>query len=408
MTDRLALLLRTGQLIGSSLEIQQVLDTLMDQVIEAIGAENGFVLLREGDVWEVRSARSSEDLGEEDLHISRTIADGVATSGKSVITSDALHDERFRQRPSVGLYNLRSILCVPLLSGGRILGVLYADHRMAAGAFMPEDLQLLEAIAGQAAVAVENALLVEKLKRVHQSSLEQARQELAQTQAQLLQSSKLAAVGQLAAGVAHEINNPLGALAMNLSGMQAQTQDEALKRRMNMCLGAVDRCKQIVSRLLNFAHNQRPPGGPVELVEVLTKTCELAEADLRQRDILLVREMAGPLVVEGDATSLSQVFLNLLLNSRDSLMERPQGRTIWVRARRQGDSILAEVTDNGMGMTAEVAQRIFEPFFTTKPVGQGVGLGLSVCYQIVQSQGGEIKVDSRPGEGTRFLVTFRA
>ena len=392
----------------------------MARVVEVLGAERGFVLLREeeGQDWQFRtaSALDSETMAREDFKISRGVADRVAQEGVSVLTSDALQDARFRDQASVSLYNLRSILCVPIIVSERVLGVIYVDHRLATSAFERSEQHLLEAIANQAAVAIENALLYEKLRRVHESSMAAARKELAETQAQLMHSSKMAAVGQLAAGVAHEINNPLGALSLNISGMKNQLADHAVLPRLNLCEAAINRCKTIVQRLLTFSQKRTRPEQNLDLGEVIEATLQLVDPDLRRCDIRLVQEIEKNLQIQAEGTELSQVFLNLILNARDALLQKPSDRTLWVRARRlplEGDGkgggrVSIEVVDNGCGIEADTQARIFEPFFTTKPVGQGVGLGLSICYQLIHQHKGTINVESMPGKGCKFTIELPA
>lgn len=408
--EHLALLLRTSRLLSSLLHTQEILDTLMNQAIEVLGAERGFVLLRTDtdQEWQFRSACGLDDeaMGKDDFQISRGLVERVAREGVSITTSDAQQDDRFRQQASIGLYNLRSICCVPIILSQRVLGVLYVDHRLATGAFDRHTQALLEALASQAAVALENSLLVERLKEMHEHALEMARRELAETQAQLLQSSKMAAVGQLAAGVAHEINNPLGALALNLSGMRKQLGDHPAALRLNVCEGAIAKCKTIVQRLLTFSQKKPQEKKLASVNETLATTLDLAEADLRRCEIRVHREIGPDMQSRFEPTELSQVLLNLLLNARDALLARPQERALWLRSARQDGLARIEVVDNGAGMTPEVQARMFEPFFTTKPIGQGVGLGLSVCYQLVQQNGGQLTAESKPGQGTRFVITF--
>lgn len=410
--EHLALLLRIGRILSSSLDIDRVLEALMDQVVAGIEAERGFIMLRgEDGGWKFRTARAldQQTVEGEDFTISRGIVLRVAEEGVPVLTSDAMQDARFHQQTSVGLYNLRSILCVPLSVQGRVQGVIYTDNRMEAGAFTAADRELLVAIAAQAAIALENAMLYEHLKEVHETSMDRARRELAQTQAQLIQTSKLAAVGQLAAGVAHEINNPLGAIALNLSGLKRALGDPALTRRLELMERALDRCRGIIERLLRFAHHA-PAGAwdEVNLQEVLAESVGLLEPELKRLEIEVRVDCRPELAVLGDAGELSQLVLNLLLNARDALAAREQGRQILLRAWAEGEQVFLAIKDNGQGMDAEVQQRIFEPFFTTKEVGQGVGLGLSVSYRIVANLGGTIRVDSSPGQGATFLVGLPA
>lgn len=409
--EHLALLLKTSRLLSSSLETQEILDLLMDQAIQALGAERGFVLLRpstEQD-WQFRSARGLDDwaMEQEDFQISRGIVQRVAEVGQAITTSDAQQDERFRQQASIGLYNLRSICCVPILVEGRVLGVLYVDHRLATGAFDRHTQVILEALASQASVALENARLVDRIKEVHQRSLEQARQELAQSQAQLMQSSKLAAVGQLAAGVAHEINNPLGALSLNLSGLRNQLGDHPGTARLRICEVAVERCRTIVQRLLSFSRQEVADSSEAQPLKAsVEQVLDLVEPDLSRAGVQLHRELKDELTSRFNPGELSQILLNLTLNARDALQARSSERRLWVRMLRQDGSGRIEVVDNGPGMTPEVQARIFEPFFTTKPVGQGVGLGLSVCYQLAERYGGQLLAESRIGQGSRFILSF--
>jgi C4-dicarboxylate-specific signal transduction histidine kinase len=404
--EHLSLLLRTSRLLCSTLDTQQVLETLMSQAIEVLGAERGLVMLREDESqeWQFRaaSALDQETVAKDDFKISRGLVESVAREGKSVLTSDALQDARFRDQASVTLYHLRSILCVPIVITGRVLGVIYVDHRLASGAFETESQELLEAIANQAAIALENALLYEKLQRVHETSMALARAELAESQAALMHASKMAAVGQLAAGVAHEINNPLGALFLQISGMRAQLPEHPVLPRLAVCEAALGRCKTIVQRLLTFSQKRSRPDELVALEEVVQGTLQLVAPDLRRCDIQLHPRLETGLKVKADGAEIGQVLLNLVLNARDALMTRPSGRELTVTACRVGSEVQLEVRDNGPGLAPEAVGRIFEPFFTTKPVGQGIGLGLSICYQLMQQNGGSIRVESN--HGCRFVL----
>lgn len=403
-SDRLAMLLRCSQLLTSSLNLQQVLENLMGQVVEAIGAERGLILLRDGpdSDWRVRVAQGlgADALEREDFSISRGLVERVLRDGKSLLTSDALMDDRFKQQASVGLNQLRSILCVPLLVSRRLMGVIYADHRLATNAFDSESRGLLEAIAAQASVALENATLYEENQRLHE-------EQLAQTREELVQASKLAAIGQLAAGVAHEVNNPLGALLVNLTNLVAFSPDPIYQKRIKLCLGATERCQNIVKNLLTFARGRGGQAEVFDLSEAVSQTLDLLEADLRLHGVALHRELTPGLRLQANLQALGQILMNLILNARQCLQEVQRSpKSIWARTALQGGRVWLEVVDNGPGMTSEIQERIFEPFFTTKPIGTGVGLGLSMVYRLVQENRGEIGVESKPGSGTRFRISF--
>ena len=408
--EHFLLLLRACELLTSSLEMQLVLDSLMDQVIEVIGAERGFVMTRDDESapWQFRSARAMEPSGidADEFRISRGVVDRVARDGVSIFTSDAIADERLSDRESVALFHLKSILCVPLCVQGRILGVIYADHRMQTGVFTRREKVLLEFIARVAAIAVENAMLYAKLQRLHEASMEQARRELADTQAQLMHSSKLAAVGELAAGVAHEINNPLGAVALNISALRRAVCADVDRQRLDIVEKAVDRCRGIVDRLLRFSRAVPDCVEPVDVGEVIHDVIALVAHEFRKEDVQIDVSVAESLVVSGNAGELSQVIMNLLLNARDAvrLVSPDEVRHVAIDARRADRHVVVEIRDNGSGIDRAVAHRIFEPFFTTKEVGDGIGLGLAVSFQIVSRHGGTLDVVSEPGQGATFFL----
>lgn len=406
----LELLVRASRLLSSSLDLQQVLDTLMDQAVEVLGAERGLILIQAPGTGQLmpRSARGldMQTIVGEGFRFSRGVVDEVIRTGNPLLTSDALEDERFRESASVNLYSLRSVLCVPLRSGKQ-QGVIYVDNRLTRGAFGESEQSLLEAIAGQAAVAMENAILYEQLREMHEASMERARKELAETQAQLFQSSKMAAVGQLAAGVAHEINNPLGAISLNISSLTKVTSEPEALRKLNGVLQATERCRNIVLRLLTFSRPQETLEEVVDLSETLSNTLELVAGDLGRFSINVHTQLEKNCYILGDPTELAQVVLNFILNARDALaeVEPAGGRQLQIRC-KAGNPVLMEVQDNGKGMSEEVKTRIFEPFYTTKPVGKGVGLGLSIVYQILTRHGARVDITSQLDRGTLFSVKF--
>jgi signal transduction histidine kinase len=410
--EHLELLLRASQMLSSSLDLQQVLDTLMDQAVEVLGAERGLILLREEDSgqWVPRCARSLDvdTIVSEGFRFSRGVVDEVMRTCRPVLTSDALEDERFRESASVNLFSLRSVLCVPL-KGARQLGVIYLDNRLTRGAFGEQEQSLLEAIAGQAAVAMENAMLYEQLRHVHETSMERARQELAQTQAQLFQSSKMAAIGQLAAGVAHEINNPLGAISLNVSSLSKATQEPEALRRLGVVSQATERCRSIVLRLLTFSRPQEALEEVVDLADTLASTLELVAGELQRFSVRVDSQLDRGSYILGDATELSQIFLNFVINARDAMAQEPAGKERSLKVTCQaGNPVRVVLQDTGQGMSEQVQSRIFEPFFTTKPVGKGVGLGMSIAYQMLTRHGAKVEIQSQEGEGTTFTLSFPA
>lgn len=389
--EHLEFLLQSSALLNSTLDLDEVLKSLLGEASRLLGADNGLVLLRDGEEWRVHLSIN------EGWQFSKSVVARAVEDRRTICLLDAANDARYSQSTSIQLSGLRSILCTPLTWDGEVNGVVYLDNRVTAGVFREEHQRLIDALSQQAAGALENAALLRERERLHEDAMRRAREELAQTQSQLFTASKMAAMGELAAGIAHEVNNPLCAIALNLTTVSQQVESPGLARRLDIMTQAVERCRGIIDRLLRFSHPSMAERKRLRLDHLIQQTVELMHYQLRE--IELVCELQ-PLTVEGDASALVQVLINLLSNSKDAVTEN--GRIV-IRCQETG---LVEVEDNGCGMTAEVKERIFEPFFTTKTLGEGTGLGLAVSYQILKDHAIRTEVESGPGEGTRIRLAF--
>ena len=226
-----------------------------------------------------------------------------------------------------------------------------------------------------------------------------------ETQLQIGQSEKLAAIGRLAAGIAHEINNPLTSV-LNFAHLvkQKKTNDEEDLRDLNVIIDETNRVRKIVRELLDFARQSPAKRESININQILQQLIALIVKQKEFRDIRFIENYDDSLrSFEADKNQIQQVFLNILLNSAESIK---QEGTITISTNSTNDKIIISITDTGCGIKSEDMSKIFEPFFTTKPVGKGTGLGLSVSYGIVQQYGGEIYCDSRESEGTTFKVTL--
>jgi signal transduction histidine kinase len=331
---------------------------------------------------------------------------------------------------------MRSFLGVPIISRGRVFGHLYLTEKQGADEFSKEDEQLAVTLAGQAAVAIENARLYEELRRSYE--------ELTQSQDLLVRQEKLASLGRLAAGVAHELNNPLSAVAGFAEALQRHvsggecTDDRRFgdcREYLGMMQAEVARAAAIVRRLLDFARQREPAFGPVELGQVMRDAVAFVERQARManRQIVVLPGDEGS-VVQGDSQMLQQVFLNLLTNALDAVegggevtiaaRHVPRGDRVNPSTRQLGrggpgvdqstrrpidqstEWVDVIVSDTGVGIAPEHLAKVFDPFFTTKEVGKGTGLGLAICQSIVEQHGGTIHVQS-PGPGKGTAVTVR-
>jgi PAS domain S-box-containing protein len=238
-----------------------------------------------------------------------------------------------------------------------------------------------------------------------------------QVQAQLLLSDRLSSLGRLASGVAHEINNPLAYLTLNLELLGSRLSQvsptldpgfaEPMQQAVRTAREGAERVRQIVRTLTTFGRGEEEQVGPVDLNTVMDSAMDVVTIQLRH-SARVKRDYAAAPTANANAFRLGQVFVNLLLNAADALPEGCPSNEIHARTQVQEDGrVVAEVRDNGVGIPANVRPRIFDPFFTTKAIGKGMGLGLSVCHTIVTSFGGEITCTSAPGEGTTFRVVLQ-
>ncbi|WP_375769518.1 ATP-binding protein [Archangium gephyra] len=247
--------------------------------------------------------------------------------------------------------------------------------------------------------------------------LQDSLQQLQAAQEQLLFADRLASVGRLAAGVGHEINNPLAFILSNLRYVHQELQElpgaptEEARQEMISALSeaseGAERVRLIVQDLKSLSRPDDVALGPVDVAEVVRGSAKMARHEVRDR-ARLVEDCDGVPPVNANAARLGQVFLNLIINAAHAIAPgRVQENEIRVEARRSGPGhVTVAVRDTGAGIAPEHLRRIFDPFFTTKPIGVGTGLGLSVCHRIITALGGEIRVESEPGRGTCFFITL--
>lgn len=237
----------------------------------------------------------------------------------------------------------------------------------------------------------------------------QLQRALAQSQAKVAQSSRLASVGQLAAGVAHELNTPLGAALMQVGQAQRNLErnPEKIPERLEKARQALLQARSIIEKLLLYSRESQSGRWRLNLAQLVRDTLDLYRTQIETEGVRITAEVLPDSWVEGNSNELQQVLLNLLLNARDALAEAVTKEVrIGLLASPDGSRQELHITDVGCGMTPEVQKEIFQPFFTTKPVGSGTGLGLAIVAEIVKQHRGEISVESQLGRGTRFRLSF--
>jgi two-component system NtrC family sensor kinase len=379
-----------------------VLCQILEKTCRALGAAEGSVLLRDADTGELVFAMTLEgdgnDLQGMHLEPGQGVAGWVAEHDRAVYVNDVEQDARFCEAiDAVTGFETHSLLCAPMGHRGEMLGVLEFVNKQD-GAFDNEDLKLLEAVASIAAVALKNARFYGDLK--------QLLREREETQAQMIHTEKMSALGRLMASIAHEINNPLQAVDGYLSLAEEKLDDpgrvDALRRYLRIAGEEVDRISDIVSRTRDFYRPEREGFWDVDVETLIENVLLLTRKKLEHSDVTV--EHTGPEelpTVEANADQLKQVFLNLVINAVEAM---PEGGTLYIRTalEREADVVRIEFEDTGVGMSQEMMDQVFEPFVTTKE--EGTGLGMSISYGIVQAHNGAIAVSSEKGAGTTFTI----
>jgi signal transduction histidine kinase/ActR/RegA family two-component response regulator len=387
---------------GGSLE--DLLGDMTTSVIAITNAERSCVVLVENVVeMEVRVATSASggarSVEIEDL--SHTVIRRVIESRCPLLLHDVYEDAELVERPSIASFELRSILCVPILRQGTLYGVLYADNASAAGSFDSVDLEVLTLFAKQAAAALQTNQLVVDV----QTSL----RHLKETQAQLVRGERLRALGELSSGVAHEFNNLLTSILARVQLISLGALAPSLRSDLTIIERACLDAASVVRRLQTFSRSERQ--GHFQVVD-MKDVCQDAMDFLnplwsnRSRrgkpQINVALDCAASYPVRGDATELREVLTNLIKNALEVL---DGGGSIQVDVWAVDGVVKVAVADDGPGIPADTLPRIFEPFFTTKGE-RGTGLGLCLSQQIAERHRGSLDADSRPGTGTTFTLAL--
>jgi signal transduction histidine kinase len=391
----------------ANFDLPRLLDLIVATAVEVTGCDSGSVMLvDEQGRLRIEAARG---LPEEVIEQTR-LAPGLGFAGRVLETGQPVLLRHSDARPELRAEmhrdpELASAISVPLKSGDRVAGVLNVCERGRRSEELGEDdLRSLCIFADQASLALEKA----RLYRDSQLQLERLLRvldELGRTQTQLLHSEKLASVGVLAGGVAHEINNPLMVvLGRTELALQRPDLPPEMRRNLETIKGETERISEIVRGLLAFSRrSQHDAVEPVDVSEVLERTLALTEHQMRTENIQVVREFAPDLPrIEANAGQLQQVFMNLIINAFQAMSG---GGTLRLTTRPGSErTVVVEVTDTGSGIPPDQLPHIFDPFFTTKEESKGTGLGLAITHHIVTDHGGEIEVRSEVGQGTQFTV----
>ncbi|HEX9020672.1 MAG TPA: ATP-binding protein [Nitrospirota bacterium] len=322
----------------------------------------------------------------------------LVSYGTPLLIADAQADFRL-DGALMNSFGVKSIMAVPLWSSNTMTGLLTALNKKGGGSFDKHDLRLFTVFSSLAAAALQNASLYNDLK--------QNMTELKTAQEQLVHSTKMAAIGELAANVAHEINNPLtSVLGYTTHLLKTLELPEASHRILGMVEQETLRVRKIIRNLLDFARQKPSVMQPTDITVPLRETVALVQGMAEKASVSLHENYPpGPVVVNMDHNEMKQVFINIVNNAIQAM---PGGGDLHINVDGSNHEIIIEFMDTGIGIAPENLSKIFEPFFSTKDNGNGTGLGLSISYRIVRNHGGRVEAQSEIGKGTVFRVFLPA
>jgi len=417
-------IVKASNALSSEIVPQRVVETLMATALAMAGAQTGVLMLaaelglnvaaratlQDGEVKvDVRSHPLDAD------QVPMSLIQTVSRTLHTVVLDDASRDPTFSQDPCFRKREPRSVFCMPLIKQSRLIAILYLENDLTAGAFVPARTSVLEVLASQAAIALENA-------RLYADLLEESRQRttaqdaLRDAQAELERAARLTTMGELVASIVHEVTQPINAIgtsagaALRWLDRDIPDLDES-KQMLAQIVGDSARAKAVIQSLRQMAKKSSPTMEQFDIHGAIREVLALTRTQLHDISVELDDSTASsPCEVLGDRVQIQQVVLNLIMNAAEAMTEVAVRRGIL----RIGTTIMADgmievyVGDNGKGLDAQDAGHLFQPFFSTKP--NGMGMGLVICRSIIEAHGGRLGVSSAGEFGTvvRFTVRPRA
>ncbi|MEH2056591.1 MAG: ATP-binding protein [Nostoc sp.] len=468
-TFDLATILKASQSLSSEIELEKLLSTLVQVILESAGADKCALLMPRGSHWVIEALSQLEQPAQilrslpfdDGQTVPVTLINRVKNTLSLAVIENAIVEPTLAADPYMIRHSPKSILCAPIVNQGKLIGILYLENNLTVGAFTRDRLQVLNLLTTQAAISLENAQLYHKLEEYShtlEQKVEERTQEITEkatqleltleklysTQSQLIQAEKMSGLGQLVAGIAHEINNPINfiygnlqpaseyvASLIELNNLYQKVYPQPLpeiadkiadielefisndlqKLLSSMRVGAA-RIRQIVLSLRNFSRLDESEIKPVDIHSGIDSTLLILQHRLQSNskhpEIAVIPKYGQLPLVNCYASALNQVFMNLINNAIDALEESDINRqpTIIIQTEfREAKNVVIRIADNGIGMSESVQNKMFNPFFTTKPIGSATGLGLSTSYSIVvEKHGGKLSCISAPGKGTEFII----
>lgn len=376
-------------------DFEQIALNLLGTIKEAAGVDRLVIFIHDSDLGQFRVGAAS---GCDPASLK-----GLALSGQDRLAKWLKVNKTFldiRRRPGVFGYleereteifrRFGFVLCYPVLSMNRLIGILCAGPKSSGDDYSADESSFIDSLMPQAGIALENALLYKEQRERYR---------------RMLRADRLATIGELAAGAAHEIRNPLTSIKSSLQYLESRCREETERKLLGVALQETDRIDEILSALLSFSRPSEIHKEPCDLVALLEESLALVSIQARAKGVEVRTSVPKEaVVVNADRSQIKQLLLNVFLNAIQAM---DGGGTLAVEdIVLENGKTLVRVSDTGPGISEEDLEKVFDPFFTTKK--GGTGLGLSICYTIVKAHGGEIELRSRVGEGATVLITLPA
>ncbi|MEG4202415.1 ATP-binding sensor histidine kinase [Microcoleus sp. Pol7_A1] len=446
----LATVMKASQAISGEIVLSKLLERLMKIAIENAGAQKGFLILEKAGNWAIEAEGSvkedevsvlrslplnAEAASGETPKLASAIAHYVIRTQENVLLNNATQEGQFTRDPYIAATQPKSILCTPLLHQGKLTGILYLENNLTEGAFTTDRLELLKLLSAQIAISIENAQLYNNLQEFNQNleqlvcdrthELSNTLDALKATQSKLVESEKMASLGGLVAGVAHEINTPIGvgvtvasALAEHTTEFASTYKSGKMKRSeleefldiatqsSNTLLTNLNQAAALIQSFKEVAVDRSSEERRTFLVrDYLDEILIQLKPKLRNSKHSIEIKGDTKMALDSYPGALSQVVTNLLMNSLIHAYEPGGTGKLAFDWQQEGDRLRFEYSDDGQGIPPENLSKIFEPFFTTKRGQGGSGLGLHIVYNLVtQKLLGEIECKSEVGVGTKFII----
>jgi len=388
---------------AQSFDLDEILNLTLRQVVTLFSAESGTVYLSDSDATTYRrraawGPRSRDKMRTAEICFTDGFGDLVMRSRAEVVTAEYLPHLPPKVAEFLRSDADRSWIWIFFWGKDNPVGIMGLCNQLGYE-YSSNDENLLVAISRQLATTIEKVRLYEETCRAYE--------DLRKTQEQLLQSEKMSAVGQLIAGVAHELNNPLTAILGYAQLLESEGLNERAQDYVGKLFKQAQRTHRVVQNLLSFARQRKPQRDEVDIRKVLDETLALRDYDLKINNITVERDLPSePAIVVADPHQIEQVFLNIINNSVDAILETGRTGKLKIRISTSGGHVSTQFNDDGAGI--KDPKRIFDPFYTTKSVGKGTGLGLSICYGIVKEHGGDITANNAPEGGAMIEVRLPA